>query len=231
MPSTKKRNKAANAKRKTTLGDLQKITKSLAVSHKKTEESLRKSQQKTEESLRQTDKKMRESLEKTQKEMRESQHRTEVVLERLSENVEKNSRDLNLANGNFNNKWGSFLEKLVAGDLVSLLQDWEIPVEKIISQKIIYTPDKNPIAEYDLIAHNGDTIVVVEVKATLTKGKIDAFLKKMESYKKENPYAENKKLFGGMAFLEAENAETENYAVEQGFLLSAPRAERPKFLL
>ena len=173
MPNAKKRNKAASAKKKTPLGDLQKITRALAESHKKTEKSLRQ----------------------TQEEMRESQRRTEEVLKELSKNVKENSEDLKLANGNFNNKWGSFLEKLVAGDLVSLLQDWEIPVEKIISQKIIYTPDRNPIAEYDLIAHNGDTIVVVEVKTTLTKGKVDAFVKKMKNYKKENIYAKNKKAF------------------------------------
>ena len=39
MPDTKKKNKAASAKQKeTALGDLQKITKALAASHKKTEE-------------------------------------------------------------------------------------------------------------------------------------------------------------------------------------------------
>ena len=67
---------------------------------------------------------------------------------------------------------GAFIERLIAGDLVSLLENRGIPVKEINARKKLYREEKTVLAEYDLVAYNGDAIVVTKVKTTLTINKV-----------------------------------------------------------
>ena len=74
------------------------------------------------------------------------------------------------------------------------------------------------MAEYDLIASNGDFIVIVEVKTTMTEGKVDKFIPKLRKYKEKNLDCRDKIIYGGVAYLESEeNAHI--YAEEQGLFV------------
>ena len=159
------------------------------------------------------------------KELRESQGETDLKLKELAEFIEEQGKNLDKANGNFNNKWGAFIERLIARDLVSLLEEEGIPVKQITSRKILYREDKTELGEYDLIAYNGDAIVVTEVKNALTKGKIDKFLKKLESYKKQHLIYSDKKVFGVIGFLESEE-DSLDYAESMGlFIIRSPEGK------
>ena len=159
------------------------------------------------------------------KERRDSQKETDQQIKELGKSIEEQGRNLDKASGNFNNKWGAFIERLIAGDLVSLLEERGIPVKQMDSIKILYNEDKRKIGEYDLVTYNGDAIVVTEVKNTLTKGKIDKFLKKLESYKKRHLIYSDKKVFGAMGFLEAEE-DSLNYTESKGlFIIRSPEGK------
>ena len=114
------------------------------------------------------------------------------------------------------------MERLIYGDLISLLEEWNIPVEKVTQRKFLYRKNKSESDEYDLIAYNGDAIVVVEVKTTLTLGKVDRFIRKLKNFKKEHREYSDKIIFGGVGFLEAEG-DSIRYTEQQGlFAIRSP---------
>ena len=213
----------------------QKTEKSLRESQEKTEKSLRESQEKTEKSLREsqekTEKSLRESQEKTEKSLRESQEKTEKALRELKKSLKESNRELtknlNEANGNFNNKWGKFLENLVKGDLVKLLSERNIKVDRIQPRLIICGPTGREIGDFDLVAINGNEIVAIEVKTTLTKEKVEKFIGRLKMFKKYFPEYADKVIYGGVAFLcEPEDEEARGaaeYAEENGlFVIFSP---------
>ena len=192
--------------KKTAIEELQQIVRDLAITmqevaqeHKKTEKALQetqKAQQKTEEAQQKTE----EAQQKTE----EAQQKTEKGLMELREAVRKQGENLDKANGGFKDKWGSFVENLVKGTLVSLLKSKGIAVTRLIPNYEVSDANLQPIAEFDLIASNGDEMVVVEVKTTLSNDKVDEFIQKIEKFDKSGfpTYKEGKKVYGAMAYLE-----------------------------
>ena len=164
---------------------------------------------------------LRELQKETDRQMKE----TDRQLKELKESIVKQGINLDKASGNFNNKWGAFIEKLIAGDLTSLLKEQGIPVKELDSRKALYREDRTALGEYDLIAYNGDSVVVTEVKTTLTRGKVDKFITKLIKFKKHRRFDPDKKIFGAMGFLEAEDGSVE-YAEKMGFfVIRSPEGE------
>ena len=137
----------------------------------------------SEDARREGEKALRESHLQTQKEVRE-----------LNESLKE-------ANGNFNNKWGHFLENLLEGDLVNLLKGWDITVERTLPSITVKRPDGTIAAEYDLLAINGAEIVVVEVKTTLEKDAVGRFVERLEDFKNQLPVYKDKTLYGAVAYM------------------------------
>ena len=192
------------ASKKVTLEDLQNIVRDLGESQRE----LNESQKKTEESLREF-----------QRKTEESQGKTEESLRKLSKNLDK-------ANGNFNNKWGTFMENLVKGDLVALLKSRSIEVVRVQPRMVYLRPDGNMRGEIDLVAINGDEIVAVEVKTTLVKENVDDFVdKKLANFKIFFPEFADKKVYGGLAYLDTTET-VASHAEKRGlFLIAAGGAE------
>ena len=116
--------------------------------------------------------------------------------------VAETSKALNEANGNFNNKWGHFLEGLTEGDLDRLLRERGIKVIKTLPSGVkIKRKDGTIKAEYDLIAINGTEVVIVEVKTTLNNIKIDQFIKKLGQVRNNFPEYSDKKIYAGVAYM------------------------------
>ena len=143
-------------------------------------------------------------LRKSVKEQGENFDRTNGSIKELRESIKKQGENLDKANGGFKDKWGSFVENLVKGTLVSLLKSKGIAVTRLIPNYEVNDENLQPIAEFDLIAANGDEMVIVEVKSTLTNEKVDAFVRKIEEFDKSGfpAYQEGKKIYGAMAYME-----------------------------
>ena len=167
-------------------------------------------------------------------ELAQAQKHTEKALRELSKNLKESNRELtknlNAANGNFNNKWGKFLESLVKGDLVKLLSERNIKVDRVQPRLVAFGSNRRKVGEFDLVAMNGKEIAAVEVKTTLTKAKVEKFIDRLKMFKKYFPEYANKVLYGGVAFLcEPEDEEARGaaeYAEENGlFVIFSPGGE------
>ena len=140
----------------------------------------------------------------------------------MREAVKKTVISIAKTNGNFNSKWGSFLENLVEGDLVNLLNQSGIQVTKINSRVRYLRSDNSIGAEYDLIAVNGSEIVVFEIKTTLSIENLNTFVEKLIKFRGQFPEYSDKKIYGGVAYMKADRNSGE-LAMEKGlFLIKAP---------
>ena len=160
--------------KKATLEDAWEIIRELGEAQKETDRQLKE----TDRQLKETDRQLQESTFE------------------LKEAVKKTMRSIDKTNGNFNSKWGRFLEDLVEGDLVHLLNKRRIQVAKINSRVKYLRPDNSIGAEYDLIAVNGSEIVVFEIKTTLSAENLNTFVKKLIKFRGHFPeYSDKKNLW------------------------------------
>ena len=168
----------------------EKLFQEVAQAHKKTEEA----QQETEKSLRE--------LKETVKAQSENLEKTDVHMVELKEAVKEQCKNLDKARGDFTRKWGAFMEKLVKGNLIRLLQEKKIPVKSLVHNFKIEDENGNPLGDFDLTAINGDELVVVEVKTTLTHGKVTDFLQDLKDYRQFIPCQEGRTVYAAMACLD-----------------------------
>ena len=120
-----------------------------------------------------------------------------------------------------------FLESLVKGDLIHLLAERNIQVDAVRSRLIAYGPDMREVGEFDLVALNGQELVVVEVKTTLTKEKVRKSIEQLKKFREYFPGFRDRLIYGGVAFLcEPETREARTaaeYAEEEGlFVILSP---------
>lgn len=116
----------------------------------------------------------------------------------------------------FTGQWGKLVESLVEGDLVKLLREKGISIERTL-QRVRGNRDGENY-EYDIIALNGKEIVIVEVKTTLRVDDMDHFHKKVWKAKQYMPEYGNKKVYGGVAFITAEGS-SDRMAEKLGFFV------------
>ena len=187
--------------------DLGKGQREVQEAQKKTEAGLQEFQRKTEESQKKTEaglqefqRKTEESQRKTEKSLRESQRKTEKSIQKTQESINKSE-------GNFNNKWGAFMESLISGDLVKLLNERKISVVKTSPRIRSWRPDGTVTSEFDIVASNGEEVVVVEVKTTPTHEDIKYFIKKLEKFKEVFKEYKDKKIYGAVAYLDDSKVE------------------------
>ena len=109
------------------------------------------------------------------------------------------------------------MESLVEGDLVNLLRKREIAVEKTMT-RVESKKDHGPNYEYDILAVNGNEVVVVEVKTTLKVKDVEYLLKKLGAFKKIFPEYGEKKIYGATAYLRA-NAYADKHAEKEGLFV------------
>ncbi len=164
--------------------------------HNKEMEELRTIHNKEMEELRASQKETKEQLKETAKQLKETDRR-------------------------FNTQWGRLVESLVEGSLVALLQSRGIEVHQTSTNaKVQFVGDGGELRrkEFDILAVNGAEVVAVEVKTTLTPGKVRYFLSAMEDFKRYFPYFGDKAVYGAMAYLR-NDSEAALYAERQGLLV------------
>ena len=118
----------------------------------------------------------------------------------------KNAFDL------FEGQWGKLMESLVAGDLVRLLRERGIQITDTSTRRKGKKQGEN--YEFDIIAHNGTEIVIVEVKTTLRVKYVKKFLEQLKKVKEWLPEYKNFSIYGAIAFLD-EQEDSALYAQKQ----------------
>ena len=157
--------------------EIWKILKEVSLSQKKTDRKMQETNQKIQE----TDRLLKESKKETDRKIQEN--------DRLIQTIE----------GRFGNQWGELIEALIEGSLISILNEKNIKVNRTVAN---YKGSfKGKTKEFDVIALNGNEIVVIETKSQLNQKKVDQFLKVMQVFKKYCPEYKALKVYGGMACL------------------------------
>ena len=204
------------------LKEAQKATQKAA---QKDTRELKAAQEAAQKAAQKDTRELKEAQKETGREHKELHRKFKVEQQKTEEAIRRVSESLDKASGNFNNKWGSFMENLVKGDLVRLLNERDIQVVKTLSRVPFYRSKGEQEGEFDLIAVNGEEVVIVEVKTTLMPSHVDYFIEKLKKFRNVFPEYSDKRIYGSIAYLDDNNMAA-NYAKDKGlFVIKAPGGE------
>ena len=136
------------------------------------------------------------------------------LLRELAKSQKETDRSLKELKELFTGQWGKLIETLVEGDLIKLLKEKNIKVERT-HQNI-----KGKF-EVDILAVNGEEIVVVEVKTTLRLKDVNYFIEKLEKFKTAFPEYKDKKIYGAVAYLKSNEGSDKNSEKKGLFVIRA----------
>jgi len=175
------------------------IIKSLSISQKETESKLSISQKEIESRLSISQKEIESKLSISQKEIESRLSISKIETENQCKETDKKIKQ---AFDLFEGQWGKLVESLVEGDIVRLLQERGLAVHDTSMRRKGNHEGEN--FEFDIIVHNGDSIVIVEVKTTLRVKHVKEFIPKLKKASLWLDEYRNYKVYGAVAFLRAE---------------------------
>jgi hypothetical protein len=148
------------------------------------------------------------------KETRESQKETDRIVREVGKRL-----------GDFTNNFGDVVEYMIAPNLQEKFRDLGYDFQEA-STKHKVRDKKNDISfEIDVFLQNGDTAMLVEIKANLTISDINKHITRLEKMRKYADLRGDKRHFlGAVAGIVVEDDERE-YALSQGFFLIEPTGE------
>ena len=130
--------------------------------------------------------------------------------------MKETDRRLKKAEALFTTQWGKLMETLVEGDLLKLLKQKNIRVDDTTMNMKGCYKDEN--WEVDILASNGEEIVLVEVKTTLNLQNVKDFIYKLNKFTTWKPKYKEDKLYGAVAYLKADQGSA-RYAEKQGLFV------------
>jgi len=116
----------------------------------------------------------------------------------------------------FTTQWGKLMETLVEGDLINLLKARGVDVRD--TAQWVKGNYKGTSYEFDIIARNGEEVVIVEVKTTLQIKDIRNFIKKLHKVKVWKPELKDNIIYGAVAYLTADSS-SDTMAANKGLFV------------
>ena len=188
---------------KTSIEQLQNMISDLILSQKETENLFKE----TAIQFKETDTRFKETekiLNQKYSEIWDMFKDTDTKFKETDAKFKETDKKINEANALFTSQWGKLIESLVKGDLVNILKNRGIDVHDTSERRKGNHEGEN--YEFDIIAHNGTEIVIVEVKTTLRVNDVKSFLSKLSKTKLWLAEYKNFKIYGAIAYLKAEEA-------------------------
>ena len=149
--------------------------------------------------FRETDRKFQE----TERLLKEQSQETDRKFRETDRRFPETDRKLNQLEQLFTSQWEKLMESLVEGDLIELLTACGIPITDTTTRLKCKCADGGNF-EFDIIAHNGEEIVVVEVKTTLKPQDVEDFIARLRQLKHWLPRYANHRIYGAVARLTAD---------------------------
>ena len=137
----------------------------------------------------------------TDRRMQETDRRFQETDRLLRRQARAADRRMDKLDELFNGQWGKLMESLVEGDLVTLLQQRGIAVQHTVSNPRQNYGERR--WEFDILAVNGDEVVVVEVKTTLRVPDLDRFIDRLEEFPDLMAEYADRRIYGAVAYLKA----------------------------
>ena len=171
--------------------------------------------QETDRKFQETDRKFQETdrkFEETTKKFKE----TDRILRNLAKKMAESET-----------RWGKFVESLVEGTLIKILNQRGIEVETTSMR--VKSRYKRRVYEYDIIAKNGEIVVVVEVKTTLGVDDVNRFIEKLGVFKEIFKEYGSHKVVGAVAYINCDS-ESDSYAAGKGLYVIKATNESAKIV-
>lgn len=158
----------------------------------------------------------REEFDRRAAEAKAEADRRAAEVERSMEELRRIVANTSKEVGRLGDRWGLFVENLVAPAVLRLFQERGINIRHLYRRAIADVPDA-PM-EVDILAVNGDVAVVVEVKSRLTQADIDAFCDKLGQFKQSFPEWSSHQVYGAVAAIEVVE-KIDRYAYRRGLFV------------
>ena len=129
------------------------------------------------------------------------QQETSRRMQETDRRMQETDRRIRELNELFNGQWGKLMESLVEGDLVKLLQQRGIAVHHTVTNPRQNYGERR--WEFDIVAVNGEEVVVVEVKTTLRVPDVDRFIGRLHEFAELMPEYAGRRIYGAAAYLKA----------------------------
>ena len=137
----------------------------------------------------------------TDRQMQETDRRQQETDQLLTRQARAADRRMDKLDELFNGQWGKLIESLVEGDLVGLLQRRGIAVHHTVTNPRQNYGERR--WEFDIVAINGEEVVVVEVKTTLRVPDVDRFISRLNEFRELMPEYASRRVYGAVAYLKA----------------------------
>ena len=125
------------------------------------------------------------------------QQETARRMQETDRQMQETARRIRELNELFNGQWGKLMESLVEGDLVKLLQRRGIAVHHTVTNPRQNYGERR--WEFDIVAVNGEEVVVVEVKTTLRVPDVDRFIGRLDEFPELMPEYAGRRIYGAAA--------------------------------
>ena len=122
-----------------------------------------------------------------------------LMFQETDKKFQETDKKLNKLEHLFTSQWGKFVESLVEGDLINMLNNRGIKVNQTATRVKGFHKDRQ--YEFDIIAENGVEVVIVEVKTTLRPDDITEFLDELSEFKSVLPKYGKNKIYGAVAYI------------------------------
>ena len=223
------------------------VQKNLAQKIDETQQNIDKVSKETGKANKET----RQNIDKVSKEIDRVSKETRQNIDRVSKETQQNidkvtrqtANNINKSRGDWDNRWGGFVETLIADNVERLFEDYGIIKGEVetVNKRIYRSIDGIAQFEFDSITINGDKVIITEAKNKMTKPKINDFVKKVQKFLsiKDNEFS-NKKVYIAIGYLKADNEKLLiKYAEGQGLfvikavgdsakLVNSPQTFKPK---
>jgi len=168
-----------------------------------------------------TEKKFREQNAKTEKTFRELRTETEREFQETNRVLQETKRvvkDVSRQIGDLGGKWGLFVENMVAPGCETLFVERGIPVHQVHQHVRVKRDDGKMAMEIDVLVVNSGSVVLVEVKSTLTVEDIRHHLQRLEQFKTFFPHYDDYQVMGAVAGIVTTTG-AEQFAHSQGLFV------------
>jgi len=200
-------------------------------SQKRYDEERREAQKKYDEERREFQKRYDEERREAQKKidsellkLKQSQDRTDAQIQETGELLQKTIARLDEVGrqlGDLGLVQGEVAEDLFYRNVRYLFKEEHDLIFSVVKRNL----KKKGVGEYDIVAVNGDAVLVIEVKNKLQNRMVDHFVeKKLPKFKKIFPEYRGRKLFGGMGALVVKDA-VGRYAEKAGLYVLTQTSE------
>ena len=113
-------------------------------------------------------------------------------------------------------KWGRFVEGLIAPAVERLFKEWGIAVDKVFQR--VKTPKNGHSMEIDIMAVNGEYVVLIEAKSSLKVEDVKEHIKHIGEFKDFFPEYRDRKVVGVVAGIVIDER-SDRYAYTQGLFV------------